>query len=112
MALPRVQPIAPTWRKGPFDHLEWLFDVKYDGLHASGPRPIPPPPATSGTEASMSAPSRTASCAAHQAPPDPPWLQSAQASKDPVCQIHSPRPPLRPEPPARRPPPSTGSLLL
>ena len=34
MALPRVQPIAPTWRKAPFDHPEWLFDVKYDGFRA------------------------------------------------------------------------------
>jgi ATP dependent DNA ligase domain len=32
MALPRVQPIRPTWRKEPFDHPEWVFDVKYDGF--------------------------------------------------------------------------------
>ena len=34
MTLPRVQPIAPTWRKEPFDHPDWLFDVKYDGFRA------------------------------------------------------------------------------
>jgi bifunctional non-homologous end joining protein LigD len=34
MALPRIQPIIPTWRKQPFDHPEWLFDVKYDGFRA------------------------------------------------------------------------------
>jgi bifunctional non-homologous end joining protein LigD len=34
MTLPRVQPIAPTWRKDPFDHPEWVFDVKYDGFRA------------------------------------------------------------------------------
>jgi len=34
MSLPRVQPIAPTWRKEPFDHPEWVFDVKYDGFRA------------------------------------------------------------------------------
>ena len=28
----RVQPIAPTRRKDPFDHADWLFDVKYDGF--------------------------------------------------------------------------------
>jgi bifunctional non-homologous end joining protein LigD len=32
MSLPRVQPIAPTWRKDPFDDPDWLFDVKYDGF--------------------------------------------------------------------------------
>ena len=32
MALPRVQPIRPTWRKQPFDAPDWLFDVKYDGF--------------------------------------------------------------------------------
>ena len=32
--LPRVQPIAPTWRKEPFDDPEWLFDCKYDGFRA------------------------------------------------------------------------------
>jgi bifunctional non-homologous end joining protein LigD len=32
MALPRVQPIIPTWRKEPFDDPEWLFDFKYDGF--------------------------------------------------------------------------------
>jgi bifunctional non-homologous end joining protein LigD len=32
MALPRIQPIAPTWRKSPFDDPEWVFDVKYDGF--------------------------------------------------------------------------------
>jgi bifunctional non-homologous end joining protein LigD len=34
MALPRVQPIRPTWRKEPFDAPDWLFDVKYDGFRA------------------------------------------------------------------------------
>jgi len=34
MALPRVQPIIPTWRKQPFDDPDWLFDVKYDGFRA------------------------------------------------------------------------------
>jgi bifunctional non-homologous end joining protein LigD len=32
--LPRIQPIAPTWRKEPFDHPDWLFDTKYDGFRA------------------------------------------------------------------------------
>ena len=32
MPLPRIQPIRPTWRKDPFDHPEWVFDVKYDGF--------------------------------------------------------------------------------
>ena len=32
--LPRVQPIAPVWRKEPFDDPEWLFDCKYDGFRA------------------------------------------------------------------------------
>ena len=32
MALPRVQPIIPTWRKEPFDDPDWLFDFKYDGF--------------------------------------------------------------------------------
>jgi ATP-dependent DNA ligase len=32
MTLPHVQPIAPTWRKEPFDDPGWLFDVKYDGF--------------------------------------------------------------------------------
>jgi bifunctional non-homologous end joining protein LigD len=31
-ALPRVQPIIPTWRKEPFDDPEWLFEFKYDGF--------------------------------------------------------------------------------
>lgn len=35
MTLPRVQPIIPTWRKEPFDHPDWLFDVKYDGFRAA-----------------------------------------------------------------------------
>ena len=30
--LPRVQPIAPIRRADPFDHPEWVFDVKYDGF--------------------------------------------------------------------------------
>jgi ATP-dependent DNA ligase len=34
MTLPRVQPIAPTWRKEPFDDPGWLFDCKYDGFRA------------------------------------------------------------------------------
>src|SRR5262249_58790304 len=32
MTLPRIQPIRPTWRKDPFDHPDWLFDLKYDGF--------------------------------------------------------------------------------
>lgn len=32
MALPRAQPIRPTWRKEPFDAPDWLFDLKYDGF--------------------------------------------------------------------------------
>ena len=34
MTLPPIEPIAPTWRKEPFDHPEWLFEVKYDGFRA------------------------------------------------------------------------------
>jgi bifunctional non-homologous end joining protein LigD len=34
MPLPWVQPIAPTWRKEPFDDADWVFDVKYDGFRA------------------------------------------------------------------------------
>jgi len=34
MTLPRVQPIAPSWRKEPFDNRDWLFDCKYDGFRA------------------------------------------------------------------------------
>jgi bifunctional non-homologous end joining protein LigD len=34
MTLPWIQPIAPTWRKEPFDHSDWLFDTKYDGFRA------------------------------------------------------------------------------
>jgi bifunctional non-homologous end joining protein LigD len=34
MTFPRIQPITPTWRKEPFDHPDWLFDVKYDGFRA------------------------------------------------------------------------------
>src|SRR5215472_842052 len=34
MTLPRLQPIAPTWRKEPFDDPDWLFDFKYDGFRA------------------------------------------------------------------------------
>jgi hypothetical protein len=34
MTLPRVQPIAPTWREEPFDDPDWLFDFKYDGFRA------------------------------------------------------------------------------
>jgi len=34
MPLPRVQPIAPTWRKEPFDDPDWLFEFKYDGFRA------------------------------------------------------------------------------
>jgi bifunctional non-homologous end joining protein LigD len=30
--LPRVQPIAPTLRPGPFSHPAWLFEPKYDGF--------------------------------------------------------------------------------
>ena len=32
MALPRVQPIIPIWRREPFDDPEWVFDFKYDGF--------------------------------------------------------------------------------
>ena len=32
MTLPRIQPIRPTWRKDPFEHPDWLFDLKYDGF--------------------------------------------------------------------------------
>ena len=34
MPLPRVQPIAPTWRMEPFDDPDWLFEMKYDGYRA------------------------------------------------------------------------------
>jgi bifunctional non-homologous end joining protein LigD len=34
MALPRVQPIIPIWRREPFDDPEWVFDFKYDGFRA------------------------------------------------------------------------------
>ena len=34
MTLPRIQQIRPTWRKDPFDHPDWLFDLKYDGFRA------------------------------------------------------------------------------
>jgi ATP-dependent DNA ligase len=34
MTLPRVQPIAPTSHKEPFDDSDWLFDMKYDGYRA------------------------------------------------------------------------------
>jgi len=34
VTLPRVQPIIPTRRKGPFDDPEWLFEFKYDGFRA------------------------------------------------------------------------------
>jgi bifunctional non-homologous end joining protein LigD len=34
MALPRIEPIIPARRKEPFDHPDWLFDVKYDGFRA------------------------------------------------------------------------------
>jgi bifunctional non-homologous end joining protein LigD len=34
MPLPRVQPIAPTWRKEPFDDPDWSFEFKYDGFRA------------------------------------------------------------------------------
>jgi bifunctional non-homologous end joining protein LigD len=32
VALPRVKPIIPTWRKEPFDDPDWLFEFKYDGF--------------------------------------------------------------------------------
>ena len=32
MTPPRIQPIAPAWRKLPFEDPTWLFDVKYDGF--------------------------------------------------------------------------------
>jgi len=34
MTFPRVQPIAPTWRKEPFEDPDWLFEFKYDGYRA------------------------------------------------------------------------------
>jgi bifunctional non-homologous end joining protein LigD len=34
MPLPPIQPIIPSLRKEPFDHADWLFDVKYDGFRA------------------------------------------------------------------------------
>jgi hypothetical protein len=34
MPLPRIQPIAPTWRKESFDDPEWVFEMKYDGYRA------------------------------------------------------------------------------
>jgi bifunctional non-homologous end joining protein LigD len=34
VALPRAQPIIPTWRKEPFDDPDWLFEFKYDGFRA------------------------------------------------------------------------------
>jgi bifunctional non-homologous end joining protein LigD len=34
MPVPRVQPIAPTWRNEPFDHPDWSFEFKYDGFRA------------------------------------------------------------------------------
>ena len=34
MALPWTEPIIPTRRREPFDHPDWLFDVKYDGFRA------------------------------------------------------------------------------
>jgi hypothetical protein len=30
MPLPHIRPIIPTLRNEPFDHADWLFDVKYD----------------------------------------------------------------------------------
>ena len=32
MTLPRTEPIRPTWHRDPFDHPDWLFDLKYDGF--------------------------------------------------------------------------------
>src|SRR5215472_1102884 len=32
MPLPQIQPIRPTRRQEPFDHPDWLFDLKYDGF--------------------------------------------------------------------------------
>ena len=34
MELPRIQPIALTWRKEPFDDPEWIYECKYDGYRA------------------------------------------------------------------------------
>jgi len=34
VTLRRVQPIAPTWHKAPFDDPDWVFDFKYDGFRA------------------------------------------------------------------------------
>ena len=30
----RVEPLVPVRRREPFDHPQWLFDVKYDGFRA------------------------------------------------------------------------------
>jgi hypothetical protein len=27
-----MEPIIPKWRKEPFDHPEWTFELKYDGF--------------------------------------------------------------------------------
>ena len=30
-----MDPIIPQWRKEPFDHPDWTFELKYDGYVAS-----------------------------------------------------------------------------
>jgi len=32
--LPRIQPINPTRIAEPFDHPDWIFEVKHDGFRA------------------------------------------------------------------------------
>jgi bifunctional non-homologous end joining protein LigD len=32
--LPRIQPINPTRIAQPFDHLDWIFELKHDGFRA------------------------------------------------------------------------------
>jgi len=34
MPLPRFQPVQPVQRRKPFDHPDWLFELKYDGFRA------------------------------------------------------------------------------
>jgi bifunctional non-homologous end joining protein LigD len=32
--LPRITPIAPTRIRAPFDHPDWIFELKHDGFRA------------------------------------------------------------------------------
>jgi len=32
--LPRIQPINPTRIAAPFDHQDWIFELKHDGFRA------------------------------------------------------------------------------